>query len=166
MDFIYAQLESLDIIFTFPVPNRDVESQLTHTPITTHITLPNLRLFWFWGVSAYLEAVVCRTTTPRLENLRILLFKQLTFSIPCLTQFMNTTENFRFDNADFVFKNEELYVLMSLRDHTGTYPFYVAVDCRHLGWHISNMAQVYNALSQVFSAVDSDHYPSSREARS
>jgi hypothetical protein len=58
------QLESLEIAFLFPVPNRDVERQLTRTPITTHITLPNLRMFWFRGVSAYLEAVLCRITTP------------------------------------------------------------------------------------------------------
>ena len=52
------QLETLDVAFTFPVPNRDVERQLTHTPITTHITLPNLRLFVFQGVSAYLRLFV------------------------------------------------------------------------------------------------------------
>ena len=39
------QQEILDIHFTFSVPDRDVERQPTHTPITTHITLPNLRLF-------------------------------------------------------------------------------------------------------------------------
>jgi len=50
------QLEmiAIAIAFTFPVPNRDVEGQLTHTPITTPITLPNLRWFWFQGVGAYL----------------------------------------------------------------------------------------------------------------
>ena len=32
------QLEKLVISFTFPVPNRDVERQLTHTPIMTHYT--------------------------------------------------------------------------------------------------------------------------------
>ncbi|KAF8489539.1 hypothetical protein F5888DRAFT_1161275 [Russula emetica] len=63
------QLKSLVIHFTFPVSNRLVGRQLTHAPITIHITLPYLRFFWFKGVSAYLEAVVCRITTPRLENL-------------------------------------------------------------------------------------------------
>ncbi|KAI0282458.1 hypothetical protein BGY98DRAFT_1184297, partial [Russula aff. rugulosa BPL654] len=98
------QLESIEFCFTFPVPNRDVERQFIQTPITTHITLPNLRLFWFRGVSAYLEALVCSITTPRLENLRIQLFKQLTFSVPRLLQFMNSTENLRFDKAVIMFK--------------------------------------------------------------
>ncbi len=65
------QLDSLEIAFTLPVRDRDVERQLTHRPITTYITLPNLRFFWFRGISAYLEAVVCRITTPRLESCKL-----------------------------------------------------------------------------------------------
>jgi len=147
------QLESLDIHFTFPVPNRDVERQLTHTPITTHIILPNLRLFWFRGVSAYLEAVVCRITTPRLENLQIRLFKQLTFSVPHLLQFMDTMESFRFDKAVIKFKDKHIDVEMFLRA-ADTYAFGGRVDCQHFDWQVSSMAQICNALGQVFSAVE------------
>jgi hypothetical protein len=146
-------LESLEIAFTFPVPNRDVERQLTHTPITTHITLPNLRLFGFRGVSAFLEAVVCRITTPRLEILQIQFFEQLTFSVPRLAQFMDTTENLRFNNAVIRFKEEYIDVLMSFRE-AGTYPFVVTIDCWHLDWQVFSAAQIYNVLSQVFSAVE------------
>jgi hypothetical protein len=127
------QLESLVIFFSLPVPNRDVERQLTHTPITTHVTLPNLRLFWFRGVSAYLEAVVCRITTPRLEMLQIQLFKQLTFSVPRLVQFLNTTENIWFDNAVFTFGDKRVVVVMFSRE-ADTYAFGLSVDCWHLDW--------------------------------
>ncbi|KAF8489543.1 hypothetical protein F5888DRAFT_1161588 [Russula emetica] len=145
------QLESLEILFTFPVPNRDVERQLTHTPITTHVTLPSLRLFWFQGVSAYLEAVVCRITTPRLENLRIRLFEQLTFSVPHLLQFMNTAESLRFNNAKITFKDKYIDMRTIFPD---TYVFGVRVDCCHLDWQVSSFAQISDALSQVFSAVE------------
>jgi hypothetical protein len=147
------QLESLAIGFKFPVPNRDVERQLTHTPITTHITLPNLLSFRFQGVSAYLEAVVCRITTPRLENLQITFFKQLTFSVPRLPQFMNTTENLRFDNAVIMFNDKEIIVGMSFHE-ADTYVFGVRVICWHLDWQVSSAVQICNALSQVFSAVE------------
>jgi hypothetical protein len=147
------QLENLEITFTFPVPNRDVERQLTHTPIMTHVTLPNLRLFWFRGVSSYLEAVLCRITTPRLESLDIQLFKQLTFSVPRLPQFMNATENLRFDNAEIVFKDKEINMWMSSRE-TGSYALCVTVYCWHLDWQVSSVAQICNALSQEFSAVE------------
>jgi len=47
MDFISAPArESRDRLF-IPCSQPDVEGQVTHTPITTHITLPNLRFFWF-----------------------------------------------------------------------------------------------------------------------
>ena len=147
------QLESLEVAFSFPVPNRDVERQLTRTPITTHITLPNLRLFAFRGVSAYLEAVLCRITTPRLEILYIQLFKQLTFSVPRLTQFTNTTENLRFDNAQILFNDKEIYVGMSFCE-ADTDAFFVKVDCVHLDWQVSFVAQISNALSQVLSVVE------------
>jgi hypothetical protein len=147
------QLESLEMAFSFPVPNRDVARQLTHTSIITHITLPNLRLFWFQGVSAYLEAVLYRITTPRLESLRIRLFKQLTFSVPRLPQFMNTTENLRFDDALVMFKNKRIDVQMFFLG-ADTYAFGVGVDCWHLDWQVSSVVQIFNALSQVFSAVE------------
>ena len=146
------QLENLEIVFTFPVPNRDVERQLTHTPITTHITLPNLRLFVFRGVSAYLEAIVCRITTPRLERLDIILFNQLTFSVPCLGQFMNT-ENLRFDNAAIMFSDKQIDLVMYFHG-ANTYAFFVGVDCRQLDWQVSSAVQICNALSQALSAVE------------
>jgi hypothetical protein len=147
------QLESLEIAFSFPVPSRDVERQLTRTPITTHITLPNLRLFWFRGVSAYLEAVVCRITTPRLEKLHIQLFKQLTFFVPRLPQFMNTTESLRFDNAVIMVKDKEINVGMFLHK-ADAYAFSVSMDCWQLDWQVSSVAQICHALSQVFSVVE------------
>ena len=149
------QLESLAVIFTFPVSIRDVKRQLrvTHMPVTTHITLPNLRLFGFQGVSAYLEAVVCRITTPRLKKLQIQLFTQPTFSVPRLAQFMDTTENVRFDNAEVMFKDKCIDVGMFSRE-AESYAFGLTVDCWHLDWQVSSMAQICNALSQVFSAVE------------
>jgi hypothetical protein len=59
---LMPQLETLGITFHCPVPNRDVERQLWLTPIMIHVTLPNLRWFWFKGVSAYLEALLPHMT--------------------------------------------------------------------------------------------------------
>ena len=146
------QLETLAIFFFFPVPNREVERQLTRTPI---ITLPNLRVLDFRGVSAYLEALVHRITTPRLERLFIIFFNQLTFSVPRLMQFMNTTENLRFDSAIFRFYDERVYVEV--------YPpgaakmkaaLVINVRCWHLDWQVSSAAQISNSLGHLFSVVE------------
>ena len=95
-------------------------------------------MFGFRGVSAYLEAALCQITTPRFEILQIRLFKQLTLSVPRLPQFMNTTENLRFNEAVIMFKDKYIDVRMGFRE-ANTYVFGVWVDC----W-----------LSQVFSTVE------------
>ena len=150
---LMPQLEMLLIAFLFPVPNHDVMRQLMHTRITTHATLPNLRLFEFRGVSAYMEAVIRRITTPRLEKLYIQFFNQLTFSVPCLLQFMNTTENIRFDRAVLRFFKGKVYVWM-ISDENEMCSHYIKVPCWHLDWQVSSVAQIVNSLSQIFSMVE------------
>jgi hypothetical protein len=155
------QLESLEIAFFFPFHNRDVERQLTHT----HVTLPNLRVFSFRGTSAYLEALVCRITAPRLENLRIQLFKQPTFSVPHFPQFMNITENLRFDNAVIVFKDKKIDVGMLSRE-ADMYALLLTVDSRGLDQQVSPMAQISHVLSQVFSLTAVEHLTLEHEVHS
>ena len=147
------QLEVLLISFYFAVPNRDVERQLMRTPIVTHVTLPNLRVFVFQAVRAYSEAVLSRITAPRLENFQIGYFKQLTSSVPQLLQFMGRTENLRFDSAEFIFYSERVYVEVNPPE-TETSVFSVNVHCWHLDWQVSSVAQISNALSQIFSTVE------------
>jgi hypothetical protein len=148
------QLEALIVDFSFPVPNRDVERQLTHTPITTPITLHNLHHLEFRGVGTYLEALVHRITTPRLEKLAIFFFNQLTFSVPRLLQFMNATENLTFKSAKFNFYEERVYVEVYPHEETEMYALSVAVDCWHLDWQVSSAAQISNSLSPLFSTVE------------
>ena len=148
------QLETLRISFSFPVPSRDVERQLMHTPIMTNVTLPNLRWFLFQGVSAYMEAVVRRITAPRLKNLVIQFFKQLTFSVPCLLQFMNTSENLRFDSVRVEFGRDQIRVDFYPREEAKTWPLYICVYCWHLDWQVSSVAQIFNSFGQIFSTVE------------
>ena len=150
---LMPQLETLSIYFKFPIPNRDVERQLTHTPIIAPVTLPNLRHFLFHGVSTYLEALVHRATTPRPKELSINCFHRLTFSVPCLMEFMNTAENLRFDSATFRFSDGQVSVMVSYRGGTG-HAFYICIYCWHLDWQVSSMAQISNSLGQMFSAVE------------
>ncbi|KAF8498670.1 hypothetical protein F5888DRAFT_1690907 [Russula emetica] len=148
------QLEMLRIAFLHPVPNREVERQLIHTPITTQVTLPNLRQFLFRGVTAYLEALVRRITAPSLEKLEILFFEHLTFSVPLLLQFMHTTENLRFSRGNFQFFDDHVVVKMYPREEAKTYAFSIYIYCWHLDWQVSSMAQIFDSLSQISSAVE------------
>jgi hypothetical protein len=157
------QLETLAVYFLFPVPSRDVERQLTLTPITTSITLPGLHDFRFRGVNTYLEALVHRITAPRLEKLRIEFFHQLTFSVPRLLQFINSTEYLRLDRAEFVFYTERVFVKVYPRE-AEMRSLSINVDCWHLDWQVASVAQISDSLSQMFSSVE--HLTLGHEERS
>ena len=153
------QLETLVINLFFTVPNSNVESQLMHTPIIPRVTLPNLRFLVLQGVSAYVEAVVRRITTPRLEKLDVWFFKQLTFSVQCLQQFINTAANLRFDSAKFEFCRDLVYAGVYPREEIEIaqikmIPLLLAVRSWHLDWQVSSVAQIFNSISQVLSTVE------------
>ena len=149
------QLEILQIFLNFPVPNRDVERQLMRRPIMTYVTLPSLRSFAFQAVSAYSEAVLSRITASRLENFEIGYLNQLTFSVPQLLQFMGRAENLRFDRAELHFSSERVYVQVNPPEtNMSMDAFSINVDCRDLDWQVASVAQIVNALSQIFSVVE------------
>ena len=155
---LLPQLEMLliQIPIPLPLPLLDVEwaeRQLTHTPVTAPITLPNLRLLHFGCVSSYLEAIICRITTPRLKQLTIQFFNQIMPSLPHLVQFLNTTESLKFDSVELEFSDKRVRVGSYLRE-SEVLTFSTEVYGWHLNWGLSSMAQISNELSQVFSAAD------------
>jgi len=150
---LMPQLEILRIFFYFAALSHDVERQFVRTPITAHVTLPNLRSFTLQTVNAYSEAVVSRITAPRLEELQICFFNQLKFTVPHLLQFLGRTENLRFDRAVFQFTSRRVYVEV-YPPEAKTFAFSINVDSWHLDWQVSSVAQIFNTLRQIFSAVE------------
>ena len=139
---LMPQLKTLEIHVV------DVGGQHTHTPTIAPITLPNL--------DNYLEALVHRITAPRLEKLHITLLNQLTYFVPRLLQFLNTTENLRCDSAQFGFLTGRVYVMVYPHEETDSdvYALGIEVLCWHLDWQISSMAQICHSLSQILSGVE------------
>ena len=157
------QLKTLLIMFTFPVPGR-IGQQVPHTPITTSVTHPNLRLFLFQCDSAYLEEVICRITTPRLERLQIELLNELTSSVPHLMHFIDTAKSLRFDSAVFIFSDDQVSVEMSLHE-SETYTIHIHVICCHLDRQVSSMAQIFDTFGKVFNSVEHLSLKSSRPSQ-
>ena len=152
---LMPQLEMLLIHFHFSVPDPDAEGQLMPMPSMTHITLPNLRFFTFQSVSAYSEAVLSRLTASRLETFQICYPKQPTFSVPELLLFMGRIENLRFDRAKFHFDKRRVYVEVNPPENSMSVGvFSITVHCWPLDWQVYSVAQIFNALSQIFSAVE------------
>jgi hypothetical protein len=151
------QLENLQIVFlSYPISSCNVEGQLVHMPIMIRATLPNLRCFQFDGGGAYMEAVLCQITAPRLERVRILI-EQPAFSVPSLLQIISTTENLRFDCADFTFSNLQVYVSLYLSDEAKVHTL-SKVSMTANGWpldeQVSSVVQIFNCPRQIFSTVE------------
>ena len=121
----------------------------------TPMTLPNLHFFRF---RTYLESVVRRITAPHLETFQISFFNQLTFSVPRLLEFMNTTEELRFDSAIFQFSGGRGFLTVHPREEVEMPKEMPALsinaNCWHLDRQVSSMAQILNALNQMFSPVE------------
>ncbi|KAH9955687.1 hypothetical protein BC827DRAFT_831092 [Russula dissimulans] len=150
------ELDTLGIAFYNLVPSRNVERRLFHTPITTHVTLPNLRWFGFGGVSAYVEALLPWMSTPSLEKLQTDFFNQLTFAVPHLTHLMNTNVNLRFSSSKLGFYDEGLVVKTYPRKGAKKYAWSWSISCRHLDWQVSGATQIFNALHSVFPTATVD----------
>jgi hypothetical protein len=149
------QLETLMFGFGSPVSNREVERKFMHSSITTPpVILPNLLVFGFKSVTSYFEQIIHRITAPRVEKLEVELFNQLTYSIPRLLHFVNTTETLRFKSSKFKFSDEVVNVKVFPHEEAEIYALSITVDCWHLDWQVSSAAQIFNALSPVFSAVE------------
>lgn len=122
-------------------------------PITTRVTLPNLRWFGFKGASAYLESFLSRITTPLLEKLQVDFFNQLAISIPNMQQFIGSTGNLRFTSATLWFDEMLVGLWIYPREETSCYAFHMGVIGQHHDWHVSSAAQTISTLSPVFSTV-------------
>ncbi|KAI9461534.1 hypothetical protein F5148DRAFT_1214955 [Russula earlei] len=151
---LLPQLETLGIEFYSPIPYRDVEMQLSRTPMATHVTLPTLRWFGFRGTSAYLEALLPRMTTPLLQKLQVLFFNQLTFSIPHLVQFIRMAENLRFGSVRIEFFAKGVNVFVHPSEEAGVYALYMHVICKVFDWQVASAAHILTALGTMFSDVE------------
>ena len=147
-------LETLNITF-FLLPDDEVEWQLTHPPVMTPVTLPNLRHFSFQGRSTYLDSLVHRIT-PCPEKVEIRFFNQSTFSDLCLLQFMKTRWNLKLESAKFKFSGWQVIAAVYPHGEAEMYALSIAVTPSNLdlNWQASSVAQISNLFRQIFAAME------------
>ena len=66
---------------------------------------------------------------------------------------MRTKEHLKLSNAKISFHEEDVFVTVYPREEVKMLTLYLEVGCRHLDWQVSSAAQIFTALSPVFSAV-------------
>ena len=147
------QLETLNINILFSL-DSDEERQLTHPPVMTPVTLPNLHSFSFQGYTSMYVDVLVHRITPCPEKLEIYFPNQITLSIPRLVQFMKTTWNHQFESVKFKFSRWQVDVVVYPRGEAEMYSLSVTVESYDFDWLVSYVAQVSDSFGQIFSAVE------------
>ena len=138
-------LEILSIGFQSPRsrPDRIV------LPPPTRAVLPTLAVFEFKGVIEYLEELVARIDTPKLNRLGINLFMDLMFRIPQLHKFI-ARKKWQFDRADIMFSYS--YVIIVLTSPDGAME--LMIGCKEPDWQAELVAQVCSQLSPLLSHLE------------
>ncbi|KAH9976439.1 hypothetical protein BGW80DRAFT_1293678 [Lactifluus volemus] len=145
---LMSQLATLRIHFHSPHPNRDVE-----TPEVTHVMLPNLQVFSYRGVSAYLEGLA-RIRAPTLKVLDVQFFNQLTFTVPRLLEFMRASEFLRFGAVKITFDGDSLGLMAGPDTSWQQRSLRLRIMCKHLDWQVASAVQIFDSISPVVSGVE------------
>jgi hypothetical protein len=102
-----------------------------------------------------LEGVLAHISTPLLEAIHILLFNQLSFTLPHLFQLINRTDNLRFSFARLIFYQDNVVLTADPREGDRVKnPFDVVVGCKDLDWQVSAVSQISDALVPALSVVE------------
>jgi hypothetical protein len=127
---------------------------LMYRPITTRVTLSNLRWLGFRGANAYLEALLPGVTIRLLGKIQVYFINQLTYSIPHLQQSTNSAGNLRPKTVAHAFSNGYFHVGAFPHKWARMFSLYMELSGRHLDWQVASAAQVFRSLRTVFSAVE------------
>ena len=127
---------------------------LMYRPITTRVTLSNLRWLGFRGANAYLEALLPGVTIRLLGKIQVYFINQLTYSIPHLQQSTNSAGNLRPKTVALAFSNGYFHVGAFPHKWARMFSLYMELSGRHLDWQVASAAQVFRSLRTVFSAVE------------
>jgi hypothetical protein len=137
-------LETLWI--TSHTPNLDLNAERhASDTVMTNVTFPNLRWFVFSDTTAYLEVLLPWMTTPLLERLYIMLYRQPAYSLPSLVQFMRAKEGFRLPTATLDFQSSEVGLKLYPREGRMRPHFFLVVYTVFLDWQLACMAEIIDA---------------------
>ena len=139
------KLEELHIGFSVPIPRPSTERELLGEQ-GTPVTLPNLNVLRFQGVSVYLESFIAQIRAPLLKRLDLTFFNQIAFTLQHLCHFINITEEIKFPAVKVIFWYSSIYVTTSDIFGVEDGPFCIQVKCGPLDWQIDCAAQICTAL--------------------
>jgi hypothetical protein len=99
-----------------------------------------------------LEGLVGRISAPSLNILRVYLFNQLSFTVPHLLQFIQTSETLRLTAVQITFG--ALAVSLHAVPWVWDTPLMLRIKCGHLDWQVLSAVQLFGTLSPLLSVVE------------
>ena len=140
-----TRLEHLLLFFESPQSRPDPAHQ--RPPPPTRSVLPNLAVFEFKGDSEYVEVVMAHIDAPRLYGLYTILFNDIVFDTPQLTQFIGRTPIMQaLEKANVTFDGDAAAVKLSSLEPGRLDARYerlkVKIPCRELDWQVLSMEQI------------------------
>ena len=147
---VLSSLETLDLHFQSPQSHPDEGSR--RPPPSKRSVLPALGMFYFTGVTEYLEELVSRIDAPQLSCVGITFFNQIDFDCPQLARFINCTPALRGQDEAHV-RFYDSYANVTLR-HRVSQPYYhenllINISCNEQDWQVLSIKQVCNSLPSL-----------------
>ena len=138
-----TSLEHLSLRFQSPRPRPALESRRPLSRPLTRSILPSLTDIRFKGASEYLEEILARIDTPRLNELQITFFNQIIFDTPQLFQLISRTPTLRSLETGLIEFDSEATTITFL-SQTSPYDVQLTVEisCRTSEWQLSSLEQV------------------------
>ena len=150
------RLDSLWICFKSPTARLEP----IYSPFLTRNVLPSLIAFNFRGSCKYLEHLMARIDTPRLQFFEITYFNQLAFCVPQLSRFIGRAENSEIAqsrHAQVRFHINKVCLELRLNceedDHLSSH-LILRISCKRLDWQVSHLAQILGQSPTMVSSVD------------
>ena len=135
------QILSIGFLSTVPRPGFGGERVLPSGQVA-RIELPALTQLIYRGVCAYIEALLSRIRSPRLEDVDIALFNQLTLNLPRTCAFVRELEAFRPTQARIDFAEASVRITVSASQSTASPDVFLSVSCARLDFQLAAMAQL------------------------
>ena len=126
-----------------------------HSPRPTRSTLPALKIFWFKGVSDYLEDLVSRINSPQVYWLSISFFNHIHFDTPEFGQFISRTPTLgAYTEAHLTFYNDKGLFRLQSHKLSGSRMVQIIISCQVPDRLVSSLAQVCTMPLRLLSTIE------------
>jgi len=154
---VLTSLESLRIQFRYPRPRPALDSRRLPPPPLTRSILSSLTEIQFKGASEYLEEILARIDTPRLNLLHIIFFNQIIFDTPQLFQFISRRPALRAPEKGHIAFNSEAIIVKFPSQTTDDDVCSVEIPCTTSEWQLSSLEQVCTSSLPRLSTLEDLH---------